>query len=441
MKALYRIGVMMILALLAVSCNDKSNGDVQVLLGSVPSDVSTVVVVDVEDMLTKAGGKVDGSKIEPGDALTKAVAGMHPGENKTIAEGIINGESGIELTTAVLFSEGYNTYLTGVVADPDKFKTFVTGVNKTPFEPKVNLEVSGNVAIKNNQFWVCVSSHNTITAEEIERFAALTDEQSFLSSKYGENFIKRDHDIYAWGNISGIMNLTGGSFSDKTMSRMVMGFLFEDAQYVTAHADFEKGKAALNVYVLNSKGEPAKYLLPKDDIDVSTVSSLGGKADLIVAAELGHKLVSKIGEALKSFGGNGMISFDDILKPIDGTVAFAGDDEDNIRGVVTVNKEPNGKLLDLLSQFGTAKIESGCIRVSKGNDMKGGFEVADYAPRFKGAFLGLVASGDIMNRTEKLSSGLKSTIFTVSSDSKGVVIKLEAEGTDSKTNFLLQMLE
>lgn len=129
-----------LLSSLLSSCSgDKA--DVSELLATVPADASAVISINVKDLVEKAGCKIEGSAIVPGKEVEALIAQNDSAstDSSKIQE-ILNGNSGIDPTVALIFMEGSELYFTGFAADPNKFREFAKNEFGEEFEKADDIE-------------------------------------------------------------------------------------------------------------------------------------------------------------------------------------------------------------------------------------------------------------------------------------------------------------
>ena len=94
------------------------------LLKTVPADAGTVVSVNVRSLAVKADCKVEDGKITLSPSLQKSLASMKDAGMRKKTEMLLDGKSGIAVTSLVVFDRGYHRYITGLLDDPGAFKSF-----------------------------------------------------------------------------------------------------------------------------------------------------------------------------------------------------------------------------------------------------------------------------------------------------------------------------
>ncbi len=424
----------------STSCQRSESADASDLLATVPSDASIVAVANVQAMLEKAGCKVSDDQITPSDEITSLIASFKSPQAKAIAEAFFNGKSDIDPSVALIFAEGYYKYVTGIAADPDKFKQTVTSITKQQFAVKDDIDICANVALKGNQFWVNLDA-NSIDPREAKHFATLSKEQSFLSNAAAERLSTFDSDIVGWANIAGALNASSVDFQQRAMLQVALQTTFNDAADATFQLTFNKGEMTGSMGILNSKGKPAKFLLASQALDMKTMESIGGNADILLAIGIPHKLIEQLQKDTQSKSASLLGVYLQALGAIDGTVAIASDTDGNaIRGTVTTNGQSTGQLTSFLDGLGlSVKLDGNMLQISKGQ-LTGNTPVTELAADLKGAVAGLAAANPKPGSSTGFEAQLKSFALTLKPASSSIELHLNAKSLQADQNFLLTLL-
>lgn len=430
-----------IISSLLSSCSgDKA--DVSELLATVPADASAVVAVNVKNLVEKAGCKIDGSTIVPGKEVEALFADNDSTDitSQRIRD-IFNGNAGIDPTVALAFLEGTDLYITGFAASPDKFREFVKNEFEGDFQKTGDVETLGNVALKGNQFWIHASHRNDVSAEQITRFVSLNDKLSFLSNGYAEKIASFSHDIEGWANLSSLYNASGLSFQQKALAGMGLAVLFADAQDIAFQGDFLPGQLLTSLSVLNSKGEPAKFNLPTDRIDVGMVKNLGESADNIIALAISPKLIEQLQKDLGDKNIPGMDLLAPALAALDGTSVVEMADG-AIKGVVATKGEATAALSDLISQSLNVTVtkDGKLLRFEQG-EMTGSLRNAEVADRFKGAMFAVVTKSTQFALDEVKNMMVKDIFFALIPSDGSMSLEVAISTESPKENFLLTYIK
>lgn len=424
------------------SCR-KETADTGDLLATVPSSSGFVAGINLKSLLEKTGCKVDGSDITVGESLSAWVESKNSnGEGRNAFKLFLAGESGVDPSVAIFFTDAYNMYLTATLADTEKFETFVSSQSGEQFVDSENgVRTCGNVAVKGAQAWICVSSHNTIDSKAIANYATLGESQSFLKNEYSSGIVTMTSDVVGCGDIKALsrFGILSGQYST---ALMMLTASFEDVSLLSFNVDFQKGKALASIGLLNGKGKSAKCLLPMSKVDLNTIKSIGGDAEIVFAFSLTKDFMKK----LEKIGGSFIGQFMEDLKCVDGTVAGAVgvanksersmDIEAALDVVVTTDGNPSKDFMDLLSRFGKTKKDGKFVRLSSG-EVNGGLNVENASEFMKGSYGGVVAD---FNKFAS-DSVIKTVAVVMVPEDGGIKYDVTVESSDPSENILLSMIK
>ena len=244
------------------SCK-KDSADISDLVSKVPSSAEAVIGINLGSLLEKAGCKVDGVEITPGENMEGWINAnkMLSAKEKESVKMFLSGESGIDPAGAVAFVDAYNSYITAMLADTSKFMEFVKKQTGQEFTETDGVQTCGNVAVAGAQMWVCFSSETSIDAKAIKNYSTLGSEQSFSNNSFAGKISNMSNDITGWGQTKALMR-QGMSFSDVATFNVVSSMLFEEATAISFTVDFMKGKLEGRASVLNDKGNPPNISSP-----------------------------------------------------------------------------------------------------------------------------------------------------------------------------------
>lgn len=307
------------------------------------------------------------------------------------------------------------------------------------------MTVCENIAVKGNQAWICLSSAKRIDPDAIIGYSGLSKSQSFLNTDMAKVILESENDIVGWGNFNTVMSniLTRQNMS---ILSIASGFLFEDVDALQFTMDFKKGEMEASAFFLDENGDPAKYLLPAEKINGKALKELGGSCDMLVAFTITPKLVQKIEKLGTALGGGFFGDLKEVLKNIDGTVAFAtSSGNSDYNGLLTTSGPVSDDLKRLFSQNDIPTKEDGdYLRFSKGN-VTGGITLDDCAALLKGYTIGLVADFQGMKKAATDYASLPSSMSTVvvgfAPESGSLKLNLELKTADEKENFLLSAIK
>lgn len=429
------VGLMVVMTTLAFnSCSKDKSADAGELLATIPSDASLVAVANTSAILEKAGCKIEDEKITPSKELMEMVENIKNSETKTAVKTLFSGDSGIDPAVTALFQVGYYKYLTGFLADPSKFKSFVEKNVSTSFNSENDVEVASNVAVKGNRYWINLGQ-TAIDVMEVKHFASLDKAQSFLSNKYSERMTTIEKDIEGWGNLMGILKTANLSFQDQATIQVAIQTIFEDPASIGFAIEVKDNKLAAEAYPLNSKGNYAKYRLPDEKVDIKTIESIVGNAQGLLAIAIPKKLIEKLSDDASSKSPSVLGIYLKQLSGLDGTAAVAISGE-GMRGVLTTNGQEISGLQQILGSDVAITKEGNLLRLSRGT-MNGGVEVAKLAEYMKGAIAGV--STAIEPGKPFTSGGVASVTLRKSGD--GLQIRVDAVSNDKKENMLVTLLK
>ncbi|MDE6007244.1 MAG: DUF4836 family protein [Muribaculaceae bacterium] len=434
------LAIATLLVILLPSCSGKESANAGDLLATVPSDASVVSVMNVKAILEKAGCKVSDDKIELSPEL-KALAEKqnNPGGVKELTS-LCNGASGVDPTVMAAYKEGYDYYVTGYLADPDKFKAYIAEKKGGSFSTENGIDICGNVAVSNSRFWVNLQK-GSIQSDEISRFTSLSKSQSFLDNGYAQKMSEFSTDIEGWGDINGLLNTADLGFQGKAWTQIAVQTLYEDPSALVFSVDFKKGAAEVNIGILNSKDKEAKFQLATEKIDLNAVASIGGKADILAAIAIPEKLISQLTKEASSKRPSMMGEYLKLFQSLDGTTALAigAEGSRGLRGIVTTNGKDLSPLTSILGSMGiNVSKEGNVLRLSEG-EVSGALEVSAASNDLKGAMGGVVLSSAATNRFKK--SGLDRVVVTLIPESGSLRFRIAGIAADDSENILKTIIK
>ena len=445
MKKTLLLPLLSLFLLISFNSCKKETVDVTRLLSSVPSSASGVIVFNLEEILQDAGCKVKGHEITPGPELEQVINKKSSSSQQDFML-LFDGSTGIEPKGAVIFYDSNRAYLTFALYDVNKFIQFIEKKNGSAFEDASNgVKVCGNVAVKDAQAWMCLTSGKSIDSDAISAYAELNDSQSFLVTPMGEQLLVSEDDIRGWA----ILRIFVDRFlsaTNRSMATLGIGFLYQDAESVKFSVEFSKGEVEMEAKILNDKGKPAKYLLPTEKIDAGELKSLGGTCDAMMAFTLNQKLVKKLDQLSKAFGGFLLGDLGATLKNVDGTVGVVVSGkygEENINGFITTKGDINADLREVVSRYIAPVSQEGkYLRFSKGN-VSGALTVEECADELKGCCFGLVFDAGAWKDTGYGNSSydFKSLALKFKPDSDGLEMEFELKTNQPSENSLITILK
>lgn len=392
--------------LLLSACGKDQSANVRDLLSGIPSDISYVAVTDIKGFL------------EDTDQIPQELAA-----------------EGVDPSVCAFFTEGYNIYLTGFIESSDKFKEGIEKKFNSKFTNDGEISVCGNVAVSASQFWICISSNNTIQADEIKRFNNLTEQQSFLSNSYAQTLIDADNDLRGWGDIKGAVNSANIDFGQKATIGMALGALYDDASTFTVTMDTEKESANIRFNILNAKGKTAKFLYPIDKIDTSVIENSGLSASMFISAGISKKMVEHLQADAAKTKGMSMIGYiAPTLTGVDGTALFAKG-KDGSEGFISTDGHPSAALTGLLTQDGyKVSTEGNQLRFSQ-KTPGGELSAKEAASMLKGSVFGIVAKDPDLE-----GKGITMAVIKLIPDGSGMAVESVLNTSEPVASIILKSL-
>lgn len=387
----------MLLAAVMAGCKSEPSEDLKDLLQTVPADATMVVTVNVESLLKHTGSKVSDGAVEPSADLLRGLDSIRDKRLASTIKAVAGGEAGIACTYAVVFVDGYYTYITGMLNDPAAFRKYVESNAGGRFAETGGVETCGAYAVKGNQFWVV--SHSTIDPLTVKRFATFDDRNSFASAGYAARMLEDGHDIDFVADIS--QGMARGNLRDAAQMKLAMQVLFDDAAYLCGHAGLEKHGAEAGIEILDGKYKPARFNFPASEISGKTVRKVGESGDLFVAVALSARFMEKLTEGLSAFGPLA----DELLEPLkglDGTAAFAVSAPAGamltdvpagamcVSGIVQTDGSPSAALTSMLGRLGDVSRAAGELAVRSATPPAGAITADEAAKALDDAMAGVV---------------------------------------------------
>lgn len=436
--------ISIIMMLSFASCKEEPV-DMTGLLSTVPASTSGVVCIDLQSILKDLGCKINGKKIEAGKELSKIISSMEENEKSFVLK-MFDGYSGISPECTVIFYDSNRCFLTVSLADVEGFCSFIENETGSTFSDAGNgVRLCANVAVKGAQAWLCISSNKRIDADAIVAYSSLKRSQSFLNTGMASRFTDTDDAITGWGSINTILSgiMDRGNLS---MLNIGLNLFFEESSDLCFSVNFEKGKLEAEAILLNESGKPAKYLLPSEKINISTIENLGESCDALFAMTVTPKLVDKIEKIVSTFSP----SFSGLLKNVDGTVSVIFSNPlsggfGNIKGVIPTKGEVSQELKNFVTTGIAPVTDDGKYLTFSKGEVSGKLSVKECASFIKGSCLGFVA--DLESLTI-LDDGIPSTVaqfsniaFTMSPESGGIEFEIILTGSNQNENILLTCLK
>lgn len=447
-RKLHLAGLFMIMVGLLFSCG-KDEDDLSYLLSTIPSSAGCVIGINTTSLLQDIGVKVEDGKLKPSKD-TQNLLNSLPENNKNILSAFVDGQSGVDPRGAVLFYDLNRTYITFGLSDTEAFKNFYEKQSGQKFSETKGVAVCGNAAVKGAQVWLAIQN-SSIDPVVINGYASLSESQSFLKNKISEKVASLDKDFNGWAKISVLTNNTM-NFHQTTMFNLFSASLFDDAEDIFFTSEFEKGKFKTKLNVLNEKGKPAKYLLPTDKIDGSTIEALDVNSNIMVGAAISSGLVKQLDKLGTTLAGVAFSGFSQTIESVDGTVAVGFSNPDNMmenfKGVVTTNGDGAMKLKVFLSNISPLQEEGRLIKFGKGT-MSGSLSSKLCGDMLKGACVGIISDFPLYPvsemsaypATDNTFSSIEYFCLRMVPDDESVALELIVASKDKGSNFLMTILK
>lgn len=405
-----------IVAMMFVSCSKDRTALTRELLAQVPANASLVAVADGEQLMEKAGSA---------KAITDALGTAASSESKQIIAAL--GEAW-KPSPIVIFTVGAYQYMSTFVDDPDAAKEAFEKQGMT-LADHGGILTSDKVAFKDNRLWVLLSK-GAVNPENIKDFVKLGEKQSFLASDYAEKLVESDEDIEFIADFSSMIP-AGDAIGGKIVSSVVVS----NPTYLAGSVDFEKGEAECDIKVLDSKYQPAKYLLPPTAINVDELKKIGGTADGIVAFAYSKELGESIGGILKMVGAKEFTSFFDALSG--GTlVVMSGKVPGTYRGEMPISGSNTTELQEMMQLLGVkTEIAGNRLIINPAVQVEGSIDVARQADAFKDAAAGVLLHSSNAYAQGRFPDGsIISVMLHVTEGTPKLKLKVEVPG--ATVNYL-----
>lgn len=387
------------IAVVSSGCTSSDSHDTLELLSTVPADAEAVGVLQLNTIVGQTGGKVKDGRITDAAALEEACKKLYStlgNWNVKYHEFLFAPDSGLEASSAVLFKYKGATYLSALIADEQQLLTTLDKITPGDWDTEGKIKSKGEFAIRAGRFWTRPEGQN----EAIEKFANLSEVESFRSNAYAETLSKATDAFAFWGSIDGILKASGLSFSQLATTRMALGMFFNSPTCLAGQANIEKDWLNASVRILDNNLKPSKCELAVSKIDTQLVSSLGGNANAVIAAAVSQKLVKQVMDLAGSFGGSLPKEYASALEPLDGTIVFASSMNPanglsglSYKGAVQTSGKSNALLLQLLQgAFKNVTVEGDTFHFGTDGYGSGVAPLADVAKDFEGAWLGVAGA-------------------------------------------------
>lgn len=445
MKKLLSIGLLALLAVIALASCSGNGSKAKKLLAKVPSDAQLVMVINGEEFLKQADIQIKGNDVAL-PASIKKIIGNATDEQKAKDFFL---KSGMDIECLVLFMYQGEPYLTGYVGDNDAFRKYYEKVNETTFVKEGQVEICGkSVAMVGDKFWV----GDKLDAPTVQRLASLDEKESFAATDYASTLASMDNMVEGIANLSILQMASQGS-----MIQLGIAAAFADARYFAFDIESAKGELEAELEILNSEFKPATTSIKLPKIDMSIVNKLKGTPGIVMAVALNKELLSQLDNIPSSQLDQGTRMMLTVLKTLDGTVAVAFTVPDTPSSNPEIyalaqckDKEAAQQISGIVNAFGSS---AGIQTAVEGNSVIIS-NIPSTAPKIdleglnnlKGEGFGLVVAQKTfasIAREYKTTAQIpfKNTVFTYGPDNKSAKMKLKCATADASATGLTALFE
>ena len=442
--------ILSLILMMVTSCKKESQENeeqISTLLSTVPAKASGVVVINLEEILKDADYKIENNKLVPGPEVKSIIENLPSYYQEYISN--LPENSGIDLKEMVAFFDSGRFYLTFLLNNENAFIKFVEEITQKEFTKESNgVKMTRDIAVKGSQAWVCLSDNRRVDPELIASYKSLKNEESFESTSMGKKMMNGDNNIIGWMNI--------GKASEEIMNRqeraqamLLAGLVFEDPEAVEFTGNLKKGRMETKVTVINSEGQPAKCVLPFEQVDVSTLKKLGSSCDFIGAFTITPALVNKFSRMMESFSGFMGFDINSVLQNINGTIGLAGNiRNETIAGIITTNGELDQDQIGILksfNDFGMISInqDGNYLEVSNGL-LYGDLGIDECTKALQGCWMGFVLSPQVIASSDPyvaIPEEIDYIVFKLQPKSGSAEWVFEIKSENPNENILITLLK
>lgn len=420
-----------LLAMVTMQGCSSDKGSAADLLRTVPSSAAGVAVVNLDALKEKCK--------DYDSFVSKENDSRNLGQILSLC---LDAESGVDISTGVIFVEGYNTVFTAIADKPEEFMSCVKQRMGLEFSEIDGVSIAdGRIAVKGTQLWVSLAGAQ-LNPKMLESWLSLSEAKSYLSTDGGKELAETDKDVAFNVDFDTIINLySDGDFSRQAQSRIILSTLFDDLSRLSGFVKLTKTGPEVEVDLLNSKGQASRFNLDAEKVDVKTLASIGGRCGTLIGLGISKKMIAQINKAASSFGGGLPKMYADALEPINGCCGIAvSADTPAMSGVLTTKEGSAQALTSLLAGDAKIRREGKLLFFTTGGEMTGDIDVSASAEMLKGALCGCVTDASPVKSwlgTDFSSKGLEQidkTVLGLYPAGEGVTIKI-------KIKMLFQSIE
>lgn len=385
-------GLFAAIMLLTASCGGRKASEI---LRTVPGNSVAVAVIRADELASKFKGADAAQKDELCKILSSRMSGRSDARLYEQWEYLFSEDSQMDFSSPVVGFQYKNTgILTFALKNADRFRKDFEEKADGSFSKEGNVWVldDNTVFVCGNQAWIA-PSYPRVSSADITDFTLLKESESAMAVAPLADLIEEDDDFSLFLNLDEM-----ASFGSQGMQMMAVNMLFDDATYITASLEFDKGEVEGDLKVLDHKGKKAPLTIKASRIDVSALRRFDGRGNLFFACALDQDVVRTTLKKLQSFGSLPSDVYD-VVSKLDGTMAMSlstqdSDSGNTISGMFSFASEAAASdaasmARNQLSSFNPESVEvDGKSLIIRGSQATGP-SIATVADNFDGAFLGL----------------------------------------------------
>lgn len=399
----FALGMATLLMLIATACSRSGDADI---LTTIPANTGYFAVADLRQIIEKLGNEVqEDGDVKIGTQISTLLSSMGA-RGEEIRQMLTDNQAAIDFSQPVASFEYKGSQIfTFYVSDPSKFRELGDKKGRA-FTEKDGIWTDGHCFfMADKQVWA-TDGGSTFTPQTVSYLCRLQEKESMAGVEYTESLIQEGGDIYGWIDVA---KMTSSIFSDNMMAGLAASTLFDGAKYLPFHINFQEGNATLKITVLNSRFQPAPYLLKSSGIDSGMVEEYKGKGDVFMAVAIDPTQIRQISTQFGPMLGAGLTPFINLLANIEGTIVASADSS---------SKDTSfGVQADLASQEAAVRAADDVMALVPPTDgaveLTGnrlfvhthtldGEEIGPYAADMKGAQWAFVMSGSKLKETHGL---------------------------------------
>ena len=423
------------------SCSKK---DAEKLLQTIPANSQYLALIDGESI-------TDGLGPEGIKQIDQALGNAAQGNSGALgsAEYYLGDDSPIDLSVPLcVFELKRVTITTFAVRDADKFRTDVETKSGEKFRKEKDVWHLPNntVFVDGDQVWI-TGSYPEIQASDINTLTKLPKSSSMASTSYTKDMIERDADVAVLVDIASILNANLG-----ISAGLYLNMAFENPQYLVSYIDFQKGKIAGEMTVLNDKFKPAAFSLKPSPINIDALKNFPGRGNAFFAASFDSATIGRIIGQVKPLlplPPNVIAA----IENIDGNIAVSTNitsspqQSEQLCAMVTFKDNASAETCASYLNGLAGSLPEGFTCAANGNTLvistpnQSGQSIETVASNFKGAGMGLtVLTSGLDVGTTNVGSFISSFNACLVDNGSGSNLKITVNTTPGK-NSLLSLIQ